>query len=68
MNTRAMVYIGMGFECVAAVLGGFWLGDQADAYLGGTGLAGAAGSFLGLIGWIIHLLQVSKKLDAESEG
>lgn len=62
-----MIYLGMGVECVAAVLGGFWLGVKADAYLGGRGLGGAIGSFLCMIGWIVHMLQVSKMIEAQDD-
>lgn len=63
---KSMMFMAMGFEAVAAVLGGFWLGQQADVYLGKRGIGPAIGSILLLVGWFIHLLQVLKKFDEES--
>lgn len=62
---KSMMFMAMGVEAVAAVLGGFWLGQQADVYLGKRGIGPAIGSILLLVGWFIHLLQVMKKFDEE---
>jgi len=62
---KSMMFLGMGFEAVAAVLGGFFVGQYVDRYLGNRGLGPAFGSILLLIGWFFHLLQVMKKFDEE---
>lgn len=63
---KSMIFMAMGIEAVVAVLGGFWLGLRADAYLGKRGLGPALGSILFLVGWFVHLLQVMKRYDEES--
>lgn len=67
MNRRAMVFIAMGFEAVAAVLAGVWLGGYFDKNLGGKGYGPVLGALLFLIGWVIHLLVMAKKFESESE-
>lgn len=61
-----MIFMAMGFEAIAAVLGGFWIGQQLDRYAGNRGLAPAVGSILGLVGWFLHLLKVMKRFDEET--
>lgn len=65
MNRRSMIFIAMGLEAVVAVLAGLWLGRQFDEYIGGRGLGPAAGSFLFLIGWLIHLFAMVRRFEGE---
>jgi hypothetical protein len=55
----------MGFEAVAAVLGGLWVGKLFDGYLGNRGLGPVIGSIALMIGWFVHLLAVLKRFDQE---
>ena len=65
MNRKAMIFIAMGLEAVVAVLAGLWLGRHFDDYLGGRGLGPAAGAFLFLIAWIIHLFAMVRRFERE---
>ena len=60
-----MIFMGMGLEAIAAVLGGFWLGLKLDEFLGKRGLGPAVGAIVGLVGWFLHLLRVMKRYDEE---
>lgn len=62
---KSMIFMAMGFEAVAAVLGGFWVGQLLDGYLGKRGIGPAIGSILLLVAWFFHLLQVMKRFDQE---
>jgi hypothetical protein len=57
-----MVFIGMGVEAVGAVLVCMWIGNKLGEHFGWGVLGPAAGAFIGLIGWVIHLLMVAKAL------
>lgn len=63
---KSNIFMAMGIEAVVAVLGGFWVGQFVDKYLGSRGLGPAFGSILCLVGWFIHLLKVMKRYDEES--
>ncbi|MBL7686491.1 MAG: hypothetical protein JNJ49_00545 [Bdellovibrionaceae bacterium] len=65
MNRNAMIFIAMGLEAVVAVLAGLWLGRYFDSDLGGRGLGPAAGAFLFLIAWIIHLFAMVRRFERE---
>ncbi len=62
---KNMIFMAMGIEAFVAVLGGFWLGLQADVYLGKRGLGPALGSTLFLVFWFVHILHVMKQMDKE---
>ena len=62
MNPKAFIFIGMGFELVAAVLGFLWLGEKLDHNFGWKGMGAALGIVLAMIGWITHLLIVVRSL------
>ena len=55
----------MGIEALVAVLGGFWVGDHFDHYLGSQGYGPALGCILMLVAWFIHILAVLNKIDKE---
>lgn len=65
-HDKSMIFMGMGIEAVAAVLGGFYIGLKLDEFLGKRGLGPALGSILGLVGWFLHLLRVLKRYDEET--
>lgn len=65
MDRKGLVFIAMGVECVVLVLTciylGQWLGER---YALGV-LGSALGAFIGLIGWVIHLLSVARTLEKD---
>ena len=63
---KSNIFLAMGIEAVAGVVGGFWLGQYVDEYLGKHGYGPPFGAILGLVGWFIHLLKVLKRYDEES--
>ena len=63
---KSNIFLAMGIEAVAGVIGGFWLGQYVDEYLGKRGYGPAFGAILGLVGWFVHLLKVLKRYDEES--
>jgi uncharacterized protein YqgC (DUF456 family) len=70
MDQRAMVFIGMGLECVAVVFVGVYAGRWADQAYGLGNLGVAVGAIGGFIGWFIHLLVLVKQFtkDEDSSG
>lgn len=63
-----MVYIAMGVEAVGVVLATMWLGGiLAEKYGWEPGLTSAMGAFAGLIGWVVHLLAVTRSLAKKAE-
>lgn len=65
MNRRAMVFIAMGFEAVAAVLFGVWIGKKFDDQLKPQGLGAMLGALVMLIGWMVHLFAMAKKFEED---
>lgn len=62
MNSKAYVFIGMGFELIGAVLVLLWVGGIVDHEYGWKGFGSIAGIVIALVGWITHLLLVVRKL------
>jgi F0F1-type ATP synthase assembly protein I len=66
MNRRYLVFIAMGFELVGLILAclliGQWLDDRY--HLKGFGVLGL--TIIGLVGWMVHLVQLLKQSDDES--
>lgn len=60
MNSKAYVFIGMGFELVVGVVLFLWLGGKIDAAYGWGGFGAILGIVVALIGWITHLLIVMR--------
>lgn len=67
MDRKSLVFIAMGFELVVAVLACFYLGQWVDVKYQLNGLGAALGAFLGLLGWVIHLLGVARLLAKQEE-
>ena len=61
MNTKALVFVGMGFELVGIILGALYLGKEIDEYYQLAGLATAGLSLLVLAGWLYHLVILLKR-------
>ena len=56
----ATIWIGLGLEVAAAVIGGTLLGQWVDGHLGTTPAALLAGSFLGFGAAVFRILTVLK--------
>lgn len=67
MNSKAYVFIGMGFELIGAVLVLLWLGGIVDHEYGWKGFGSVAGIVIALVAWITHLLIVVRKLASEEK-
>lgn len=67
MDRKSMVFIAMGVECVGVVLACMWLGGQLGEKYGWGVLGPAVGAFLGLIGWVVHLLAVARSLEKSQD-
>lgn len=68
LDRRSAIFMGMGFEVIGAILGGYFLGQLIDAkynYFGGYG--GPLFSGIGLVGWMIHLIWLVRKLEKEDD-
>ncbi|MDZ4083982.1 MAG: hypothetical protein U1E10_13650 [Bdellovibrionales bacterium] len=64
-DNKSLIFAGMGIEALVAVLGGFWLGDYFDHYLGSKGYGPALGCMVMLVAWFVHILAVLNKIDKE---
>jgi len=62
MDRKSAVFIAMGVECVGVIMACLYLGRWVDTKLGWGGLGAALGAFIGLIGWVSHLLIVTQQL------
>ncbi len=67
MNTKAYVFIGMGFELVGAVMAFLWIGQYLDEHQGWGGMGAAGGIVVAFIGWITHLLIVVRTLAKDTK-
>lgn len=68
LDRRSALFLGMGFEVLGAIVGGYFLGQALDAkykIMGGYGGPMLAG--VGLVGWMIHLILIVRKLEKEDE-
>jgi len=66
MLNKGLVFMGMGFELLGLVLGGYYLGQAIDNEFGWPGYGVAALVICGLIGWMIHLIFLLKRFMAET--
>ena len=62
MDSKSAIFIGMGFECVAVVVGFIYAGKWLDTQFGWGGLGVALGAFVGLFSWITHVLLLVRAL------
>jgi F0F1-type ATP synthase assembly protein I len=66
MNKKYLVFVGIGFELVGIILTALYLGKLFDEHFGTKGLGIAAFPMIGLVGWIIHVIMLSKSMDRPS--
>lgn len=62
------VFIGMGFELVAIILGAIWLGEKIDETYQTQGLAVVTLIFVLFSGWFVHLILLLRRYMKETEG
>lgn len=67
MDRKSAVFIAMGVECVGVIVVCLYIGRWIDTKLGWGGLGAALGAFIGLIGWVSHLLIVTQQLAKEND-
>ncbi len=60
-----MIFMGMGFELVGLVIGCIYLGGQLDKYFSWPGYATAGLVVLSMVGWIVHLIVLLKRFQAQ---
>lgn len=62
-----IVFSSMGFESLVMVLGGLWVGGEADKRLGWQGLGAVIGAAVGVGIWFYHLVFVLNKISRADE-
>ncbi len=68
LDRRSALFLGMGFEVLGAIAGGYYLGHAIDAKYNAFGsYGGPLLAVLGLVGWMIHLIWIVRKLEKEDE-
>lgn len=67
INKKALVFTAMGFELVGLILGCIFIGQWVDEKYGTHGLGLVGFSALGLIGWLLHIVQLLKAYEADSD-
>ena len=63
---KGLIFMGMGFELLGLILGGYLLGNTIDAHFGWSGYAMAGIIIICLVGWMIHLVYLLKRFMAEA--
>lgn len=64
---RYLVFTSVGFELVGLILGCYYLGQFLDQKYQTGGLIFAVFSFLALMGWLIRVIWLVKRLQSEDE-
>jgi hypothetical protein len=64
---RYLVFSSIGFELVALILGCYYLGQMLDAKYQTGGMIFVVSSFAGLIAWLIRVIWMVKKFQADDE-
>lgn len=65
MNNRGVVFFGIGFELVAMCVGGYFLGQFIDDYMGWKAFASTYLVLVLLISWFVHLFYLLRKFERE---
>jgi F0F1-type ATP synthase assembly protein I len=66
-SQKFAVFIGIGFELVGIILVCIYLGKATDDYFGTKGIGLALMPIVGLIGWIVQIVILTKKLEKNEE-
>ncbi len=66
-DSKYLVFIGMGFELVGLVLASVYVGQYLDTKFELKGLGIVSMMVLGLVGWLVHIVQLVKNMDKNSD-
>ncbi len=58
---KGVIFMGIGFELVGLIIGGWAIGSQVDKYFHWNGYGVATFIIAVMIGWIYHLIILLKK-------
>lgn len=64
MKSKYIVFTAIGFELVGIILACIFIGHKLDEHYGTQGLALIGFSVAGLAGWLIHVVQLLKRIEA----
>ncbi|MBX3019252.1 MAG: AtpZ/AtpI family protein [Bdellovibrionaceae bacterium] len=64
---KGLIFMAMGFELVGLILGCIFIGQWVDENYGTKGLGLVGFSAAALVGWLVHIVQLLKKFEADSE-
>ena len=62
-----MVFFGMGFELVGLILASLYFGNMLDEKFQLKGLCLVALSMASLAGWLIHIVQLAKRIEKQKD-
>lgn len=62
-NNKLIVFVGMGFELVGIILACIYLGKAMDENWGTRGMGLALVPMVGLVGWIVQIVMLTKRFD-----
>ncbi len=65
---KGIIFIGIGFELMVAVLGGLFVGQKIDKYMSTKGVFTILLMIMGLLAWAIHFIVLIKKFSNENNG
>ena len=65
MKNRYLVFVGMGFELIGVIIATLYLGKALDENFGTRGAGIALMPMLGLVGWIVHIVALTKSVEKE---
>lgn len=65
-NKKGLVFMAMGFEIGAGIIGATILGQSIDEYYSTNGLVTMVLCLLVLVGWFIHLAVLIKKYQRDN--
>ena len=63
MRNQYLIFAAMGIELVSIIMATLWLGQKIDEIYGFEGKAGIILSLIGLVGWLLHIVFLLKKLE-----
>jgi len=66
-NNKMLIFVGMGFELVGIILACIYLGKAIDDHYGTKGIGLALLPMIGLVGWIVQIVSLTKGLDADTK-
>ncbi|MBX3020488.1 MAG: AtpZ/AtpI family protein [Bdellovibrionales bacterium] len=65
MNSKGIVFLGIGFELVALCAGGYFIGDFLDKHYGWNGTGATYLTLVLMISWFMHLIYLLRKFERE---